>query len=161
MTALENLGKLKGDAFQYNVGLMKNRDGSYRVIEIPQSTTHYKEFTYGDKLEFTADSYSGYTFKGMLKLDGETGIDAVTKESTLATLPAFTSASNRANHSLAVSNGVLTVTNTGTVHPTTGRATISGSTVTYPSATANFLSNPIGFLFTLLIISLLGQSVLV
>ncbi|MEE1064806.1 MAG: hypothetical protein UH249_01595, partial [Acutalibacteraceae bacterium] len=135
MKNLEFVGKLQGDAFQYNVGLMKNRDGSYRVVEIPQAETHYALFTYGDKLEFTADTFSGYTYKGMLKLDGEISVDAVTKETKLASLPSFTSDSNRANHSLTIPNGTLTITNTGNTHPTTGRATINGSTVTYPSVT--------------------------
>ncbi|MBP3441726.1 MAG: hypothetical protein J6L62_02880, partial [Clostridia bacterium] len=140
MNQLETLGKRHGDAFQYNVGLMKNRDGTYRVIEIPQASTIYKEFTYGDKLEFTAESYSGYTYKGMLKLDGETGIDTVTADTTLATLPTFSSESNKVNHALTVSGKTLTISS-GETHPTTGRATFSGSTVTYPSATDDARTN--------------------
>lgn len=131
-----------GTAHQYNIGLMKNADGTYRVITLPGTAYHTKDYKLRDKVEFTEDTYEGFTFKGVLKMHEDFGQEGAknlaNEEYTIFNLPTFSYEGHLLDHqpSQFVDNNNKKTTTFEHIGDepsvSTKVATYSGSTVTYP-----------------------------
>ncbi|MBQ8575491.1 MAG: InlB B-repeat-containing protein, partial [Clostridia bacterium] len=125
-----------GVAIQHNVGLLRNADGTYRVVELPNNSQNTTTYYLRDKVEFTPDTVDGYTFKGFVKVVEGVTITALTAGNKLSALPTYTSASNRVNYNATVDNFVASFTATTATSTSTAVAKFSddGTTVTYEYA---------------------------
>lgn len=126
-----------GIAYQYNVGVIRNEDGTYRIVKIPGAKQCEVGFNLRDKVNFTAESYTGYNYIGMYKMVSHFSIDALADEAyNVVSIPTLTDTNNRANVNVSQDSSALTTTLTAssTVSTSTQVATFSGSTVEYPYA---------------------------
>lgn len=104
-----------GTAKQYFVGLERSADGSYVASKISGSKIYTQNFTARDSVAFTADSFDGYTFGGVVisnsTSDIATAVDNITKTYT-KTDPrsAFITSSNYYSSSLSQSGTQTTFT---------------------------------------------------
>ena len=125
-----------GKAYQYNVGVIRNENGTYRIVPIPGATQPEVQFYLRDKVEFTADTYTGYTFLGKYKLTSKIGLDSFYNEAyDVTAVPAQTDADHKVNVEVKQNDDMTTVfTATSTTSTSTAVATFDGSKVTYPYA---------------------------
>ncbi len=126
-----------GIANQFNVGLLRNKDGSYRLISIPGAESPSVPYNYRDKLEFEAETYTGYSYAGMFKLSAGTSVDALLEEAyRVTTYPeTWTTADFRYDiDAKQNSDKTTSFISTGRITAATQVATFNGSTVTYPYA---------------------------
>lgn len=131
-----------GKATQYNVGVIYSANGDYRTVTIPNSAAIIKEDYYlRDKIEFTAETYTGYSFLGKYKLSE--ALDANGEKQLFSELydvaspvPEATHGGNRQNVSLShdTDSKKAAFTQLSTVSTSTAVATFAddNTTVTYP-----------------------------
>ena len=81
-------------AAQYNVGLMPNGDGTYTIAPIGQAdkestSSIVKSFYAYDRLEYTSESYKGYTYVGYIK-DGDSASGGTMTAATYSSIATST-----------------------------------------------------------------------
>lgn len=132
-----------GKATQYNVGVIFNAAGDYRAVTIPNSATIIKEDYYlRDKIEFTAETYTGYSFLGKYKLsealdaNGEKQLFSELFDVVASSVPEVTHGGNRKDVKLTQDTDAKKTTfeQLSTVSTSTAVATFAddNTTVTYP-----------------------------
>ena len=128
-----------GKATQYNAGVIRNEDGSLRIVRLPDSQNFEQTYYLRDQVSFSAESYSGCHFLAMYKLESTTNFDALVNEAydvVKSTTPPSTDGNNRQNIRIKQNTDMTTVfEQLGTVSTSTAIATFaSNSQVTYPYA---------------------------
>ena len=124
----------KGTAYQYNVGVIRNEDGTYRIVPIPGATQVEKTFNLRDKVTFTADTYIGYTFLGMYKMESKFTLEEFYDEAyDVIAVPEQTHSENRKNVRVSQDSSARTtsLTTLDSISTSTEVAEFNGSTVTY------------------------------
>ena len=105
-------------AREYNLGLEKLDNGQYKIVEISGGQQYEITYDARDNVYFTPDTYEGYTYVGKCALTNESIAPSDYYGKTLASLPAFFSASNLYSNSMSYSGSTVTI-GTTTVKTTT------------------------------------------
>ena len=93
-------------AREYNLGLEKLANGSYKIIEIDGGEQYEITYDARDNVYFTPDTYEGYTYVGKCALTNVSIAPSDYYGKTLASLPAFFSASNTTRQKMELQGGV-------------------------------------------------------
>ncbi|HAY72824.1 MAG TPA: hypothetical protein DCY31_03055, partial [Ruminococcaceae bacterium] len=131
--------KINRPVREYNLGLERLSNGQYKIVEI-DGGKQYEDMTYDarDNVYFTPDTYKGYTFAGKYELTSFTNYvedkDVSISPSsyygkTIASLPAFLSASNLNSNTMSISGSTVTIGTTST--KTTTVPKFDGNNTTY------------------------------
>gem|GEM_PF-1218189 len=125
-------------AREYNLGLEKLSNGQYKIVEIKGGKQYSTTYNARDNVYFTPDTYEGYTFAGKYELTSFTnGVEdknvSISPSSyygkTVASLPAFLSASNLNSNTMSISGSTATIGTTST--KTTTVPKFDGNNTTY------------------------------
>lgn len=139
-------------ANQYHIGVLKNSDGeTYRIVELPGTTHYYTEYKFGNKVEFTAETFENCKFLGAIKLVADIGSNGATSlvhdSYNLEKLPEFIADGHKDDHDAKqeeikdeITGEIIKKVTTfphkepTNPRPSTEIATVdaAGSTITYP-----------------------------